>query len=436
MKKTTVRLISLGCSKNLVDSEKILGHLPLSRYRLVDEGEERADLAIVNTCGFIHDAREESIDTILELLEARKRGMVGEVLVTGCLSQRYREELQAEIPEVKAWFGARDNGELLRHLQLPYDPLDPRRHLSTPSHYAYLKISEGCDRTCSFCAIPQIRGGHISQPMDALVKEARLLAGRGVRELLLVAQDLSYYGLDQGGRSLLADLLRALAAIEGIRWLRMHYAYPNRFPEEVIGLMAREEKICKYLDIPIQHINDKLLRSMRRGHTRAATIDLLERLRSEVPGIALRTSLIVGYPGETDAAFDELFQFVRDFRFERLGVFSYSSEEGTNAYSLGDPVPAGVKEERLEAIMELQAGISLEKNQARVGQEMEVVVDRREGDLFVGRTRFDSPEVDNEVLIQPHEGLQPGSFVRVLITGATEFDLHGELSPDHLSKLQ
>ncbi len=430
MKKTTVRLISLGCSKNLVDSEKILGHLPVSRYRLVEGHDERADLAIVNTCGFIHDAREESIDTILELVEARKRGLVGEVLVTGCLSQRYREELQAEIPEVAAWFGARDNSQLLQHLQLPYDHLSPKRHLCTPPHYAYLKIAEGCDRSCSFCAIPMIRGAHVSQPIDALVQEAAALARQGVKELLLVAQDLSYYGIDLSGKPTLSELLQALAALEGVRWLRLHYAYPHRFPEEVIDLMAREEKICNYLDIPIQHINDSLLRSMRRGHSKSETIALLEKLRSKVPGMAIRTTLMVGYPGETDQSFDELYHFVRDFRFDRLGVFSYSPEEGTSAYALGNPVPAAVKEERLEAIMELQSGISLEKNQARIGQVMEVLVDRKEDTLFVGRTQFDSPEVDNEVLIRSDSPLQPGSFVQVAITGASEFDLYASHTGD------
>lgn len=430
MKKTTVRLISLGCSKNLVDSEKILGHLPVSRYRLVEGHDERADLAIVNTCGFIHDAREESIDTILELVEARKHGLVGEVLVTGCLSQRYREELQAEIPEVAAWFGARDNSQLLQHLRLPYDPLSPKRHLCTPPHYAYLKIAEGCDRSCSFCAIPMIRGAHVSQPIDALVQEAAALARQGVKELLLVAQDLSYYGIDLGGKPTLSELLQALVGLEGIRWLRLHYAYPHRFPQEVIDLMAREEKICNYLDIPIQHINDSLLRSMRRGHSKSGTIALLEKLRSKVPGMAIRTTLMVGYPGETDQSFDELYHFVRDFRFDRLGVFSYSPEEGTSAYALGDPVPAAVKEERLEAIMELQSGISLEKNQARIGQVMEVLVDRKEDTLYVGRTQYDSPEVDNEVLIRTDSPLQPGSFVRVAITGASEFDLYASHTGD------
>ncbi len=424
MKKTTIRLISLGCSKNLVDSEKILGQLPAGRFRIVDGESPSADLAIVNTCGFIHDAREESIDTILELVEARRKGLIGQVVVTGCLSQRYMDELKEEIPEVAAWFGAREPDELLNYLQVRYRKEMLQRRLSTPSHYAYLKVSEGCDRSCSFCAIPMIRGPHVSQTPGLLVKEAGMLADKGVRELLLVAQDLSYYGIDLQSRSMLHELLQALCAVEGIRWIRLHYAYPHLFPEGVIDLMASEEKICSYLDIPLQHINDDILRSMRRGHSRRGSIALLEKIRRKVPGIALRTTLMVGYPGESDQAFRELYDFVGDFRFDRLGVFTYSPEEGTRAHPLGDPVPAHIKQERMEAIMDLQAQISLEKNQSMIGKSLEVVIDRQEGQYFVGRTQYDSPEVDNEVLVRSDTPLPPASFVQVTIEGAEAFDLY------------
>lgn len=431
MKKASIKLITLGCSKNLVDSEKILGQLPTDRFYLMHEGEEAADIVIINTCGFINDAKEESIDTILQMVEARKKGLVREVIVTGCLSERYKEELQQEIPEVDAWFGARNPGELFDYLRAVYTDANPERFVTTPPHYAYLKISEGCDRTCSFCAIPIIRGNHVSLPVDLLVKESTLLAEKGVKELILVAQDLSYYGIDLMGKPLLGALLKALCRVKGLQWLRLHYAYPHKFPGDVIQLMASEPVICKYLDIPLQHINDDILYSMRRGHTKKGTLHFLEKIRKAVPGIALRTTLMVGYPGETEAAFKELAYFVREMRFDRLGVFTYSPEEGTKAYGLGDPVPESLKQERAEALMELQAGISYEINRSKIGRVMQVIVDSEEKDFFLGRTEYDSPEVDNDLIIEKAPGLMPGQFIQARITGATEFELRAK--PDHIA---
>lgn len=426
-KKTTIKLITLGCSKNLVDSEKILGQLPEDRFSLVHEGADAADIVLINTCGFINDAKEESIDAILEVVEARKKGLVREVIVTGCLSERYMETLRQEIPEVDAWFGARDPAGLFRYLRAAYAGSDPRRFLTTPRHYAYLKISEGCDRTCSFCAIPLIKGNYVSASVDELVREAELLSGKGVKELLLVAQDLSYYGMDLYGKPLLGALLRALCGVNGIHWLRLHYAYPYKFPDDILQLMASEPKICKYLDIPLQHISDAILYSMRRGHTKKGTLHFLEKIRKAVPGIALRTTLMVGYPGESDREFKELEDFVGEIRFDRLGVFTYSPEEGTRAYGLGDPVPESIKQERAEALMELQAGISHEKNRSKVGQVLQVVIDSEEKDFFLGRTEFDSPEVDNDVLVEKAPGLLPGQFIRARIKGASAFELHARL---------
>jgi ribosomal protein S12 methylthiotransferase len=426
-KKTSVRVITLGCSKNLVDSEKILGQLPPDRFNIVQEGATKVNIVIINTCGFIQDAKEESIDTILETLEAKKNGLVDEVLVTGCLSERYHDELKKEIPEADAWFGVHQPGDLFDYLQEKYLDDNPRRLLTTPGHYAYLKIAEGCDRTCSFCAIPMIRGAYRSQPINQLVEEAQLLAGKGVKELILIAQDLSYYGYDLTGKSMLGKLIQELTEISGVEWIRLHYAYPHNFPVEVINLMASNQKICRYLDIPLQHIDDEILRSMRRGHSKAGTLSFLEMIRKEVPGLALRTTLMVGYPGETEAAFRELMDFVEQMRFDRLGVFSYSPEEGTRAYAFGDPVPGNVKEERLEAIMELQSGISLQINKNKIGQQFRVMVDREENEYFIGRTEFDSPEVDNEVLITKDSKLTAGQFANVFIDDASEFDLYGHL---------
>ncbi len=426
-KKTSLQVVSLGCSKNLVDSEKILGQLSPGKFSIQEAGRGDADIVIINTCGFIHDAREESIDTILQYIQLKNEGKHEKVIVCGCLSQRYMQELKNEIPEVDAWFGVAATHDLYAYLNEPYHETLHNRHLTTPNHYAYLKIAEGCDRTCSFCAIPIIRGPYQSASINNLVAEARLLAGKGVKELLLVAQDLSYYGFDLSKKPMLTALLEALADIRGIEWIRLHYAYPNNFPESVLEMMAGNPKICNYLDIPLQHINDDILRSMRRGHSRQQTINFLEKVRRLVPGIALRTTLMVGYPGETEEAFQELYDFVETTRFDRLGVFTYSPEEGTRAFELGDPVTAAVKNRREEKIMSLQAGISFDINQARVGKTFRVIIDRKDGEYLVGRTEYDSPEVDNEVLIAPQNGPEPGQFADVLITGAEEFDLYGKL---------
>ncbi len=426
MKKTTIKVITLGCSKNLVDSEKIMAQLPVDRFQLKHDGQHSADIVIINTCGFINDAKEESIDTILEVLAARKSGLVGEVLVTGCLSERYKNELMQEMPEVDAWFGVRNPADLFAYLKENYIAGDPQRLVTTLAHYAYLKIADGCDRTCSFCAIPMIRGAYRSLPPELLVRETMMLAAKGVKEIILVAQDLSYYGIDMAGKPLLAQLLQSLCKVNGIEWIRLHYAYPHNFPDDVIRLMASEPKICNYLDIPLQHINDNILRSMRRGHDKEGTIRFLERLRKGVPGIALRTTLMVGYPGETEEMFYELMDFVRMMRFDRLGVFNYSPEESTRAYSLGDPVKPSVKQERAETIMSQQSEISYEINQSRIGQRLKVIIDREEPSFFAGRTEYDSPEVDNEVIIEKTPHLKPGQFIMATVTGASEYDLHAK----------
>lgn len=426
VKKTTLQVVSLGCSKNLVDSEKILGQLPSERFSIIEEGRGDPDIVIVNTCGFIHDAKEESIDTILQIIEKKKKGIHKKVLVCGCLSQRYTEELKHLIPEVDGWFGVASAKDIFNYISESYRDDLHERHLTTPNHYAYLKISEGCDRTCSFCAIPIIRGPYHSVSIDSLVEEATMLAAKGVKELLLVAQDLSYYGYDLSKKPMLAELLKALTRVDGVEWIRLHYAYPNNFPEDVLQLMAENPKICNYLDIPLQHINDNLLLSMRRGHSKRQTIRFLEKVRNFVPDIALRTTLMVGYPGETKEAFQELCDFVEAVRFDRLGVFTYSPEEGTRAFKLGDPVLLADKNRREEAIMSLQAAISLDINEAKVGKTYRVLIDRIDGEYLVGRTEYDSPEVDNEVLIPLQKGLYPGQFTDILITKAEEYDLYGK----------
>ncbi len=435
MKKKSINIITLGCSKNLVDSEKILGQLSPDRFVLSHDADGAADIVIINTCGFINDAKEESIDTILQYAAAKKQGQIEELLVTGCLSQRYKEELIKEIPEAGAWFGVEEPHELFAYLNQRYQPGLPDRMITTPGHYAYLKIAEGCDRTCSFCAIPLIRGKFRSVPVDALVEEATQLAKKGVRELLLVAQDLSYYGIDLERKPLLGSLLNALSEIEGIEWIRLHYAYPKNFPQEVIGIMAENPKICRYLDIPIQHISDKILRSMRRGHNKKETLELLDKFREQIPGVALRTTLMVGYPGETPTEFKELMEFVRQYRFERLGVFTYSPEEGTGAYSLKDTIPLEEKQRRADQLMELQEQISLEINQDRIGERFKVIIDREEAQYIVGRTQFDSPEVDNEVLIEKSREVHVGEFYEVLIHDAGPFELFGRLETDPYSSI-
>jgi ribosomal protein S12 methylthiotransferase len=426
----TVNIITLGCSKNLVDSEHLLAQFRVAGYCVLhDDYEHPADLVIINTCGFILDAKEESVETILSFLEKKKRGRMGRLFVMGCLSERYREELETELPEVDGFFGV---WEMPRILEAAGTRLDRElltdRELTTPSHYAYLKVAEGCNRTCSFCAIPGIRGRQRSIAMENLVAESRKLAGKGVRELILIAQDLTGYGTDLYGRRALPDLLRALVQVEGVEWIRLHYAYPTGFPDEVIDLMASEEKICNYLDIPIQHINDAILASMGRGHNRARIEQLLGRFREKIPDVAIRTTVLTGFPGETEEAFRELTDFLSGFRFDRLGVFPYSHEENTPAYrDFEDTVPAKVKMRRAEAVMELQQQISLELNRARMGKTFRVIIDRKEGDYYIARTQYDSPDVDNEVLIPAGRDMEPGTFCHVRITEAAEFDLYGEV---------
>ena len=428
MKK--INVITLGCSKNTVDSEHLMARLAAAGYEvLFDSDRTDAKVVVINTCGFIGDAKQESIEMILRAAAAKQAGKIEKLFVVGCLSERYADELRAEIPEVDEYFGARTWDGIVRALGASEDPaLATERRLTTPRHYAYLKISEGCNWKCGYCAIPLIRGEHVSVPMEEVEQEARKLAAQGVKELMVIAQDTTYYGLDRYGRRMLAELLRRLCRIEGIEWIRLHYAYPAAFPDEVIEVMASEPKICKYLDIPFQHISDAQLASMHRRHTKAEAMELIHRLRSAIPDLALRTTLLVGYPGETEADFAELMEFVRDVRFERLGVFAYSEEEGTwSAEKLRDDIPEEVKQERVERIMALQNEISLENNRRRVGRTERVLIDSRQGDYYVGRTQYDSPEVDQEILI-PVAGkrLLRGHFYDVSVTSAADYDLYGE----------
>jgi ribosomal protein S12 methylthiotransferase len=434
--KTTrhkVNIITLGCSKNLVDSEVLMGQLAAAHIDVVHESDEPSDVVVVNTCGFINDAKEESIETILRYAEAKKEGLVGKVYVMGCLSQRYRKELEAEMLEVDGFYGVNDLPKILKALGVDYrKELVGERLLTTPGHYAYLKISEGCNKKCSFCAIPLIRGKHVSRPMEDLVHEATHLAAHGVKELILIAQDLTFYGYDLYRERMLAGLLENLSKIEGIEWIRLHYAYPSDFPIEIADVIQNNPKVCNYLDIPLQHISDPLLRSMNRGVTKEKTYRLLETVRGKTPGIAIRTTLIVGYPYETEEHFEELKAFVREQRFDRLGVFTYSPEEKTSAFYLHDAVPEEVKKARMEEIMEIQQEISLEKNQEKVGKEFKVLIDRKEGDLYVGRSEYDSPEVDNEILIESAIPLQTGNFYQVKIEKADFFDLYGAITNHNL----
>lgn len=428
MKK--INVITLGCSKNTVDSEHLMARLAAAGYEVVFDSERAdADTVVINTCGFIGDAKRESIETILAAAAAKQAGRIKHLFVTGCLSERYADELRAEIPEVDDYFGARDWSGIIAALGAESrDDLATERMLTTPDHYAYLKISEGCNWLCGYCAIPLIRGKHVSVPIETVLEEARRLAARGVRELMVIAQDTTYYGIDLYGRRRLADLLTELCRIDGIEWVRLHYAYPASFPDEVIDTMAREPKICKYLDIPFQHISDRMLSAMKRRHTKAEAMDLVRRLRERIPDIALRTTLLVGYPTETEADVAELEEFVREARFDRLGVFPYSEEEGTySAENLPDDVPDEEKQRRADRIMALQERISLENNLARVGRVMRVVVDSRQGDYYVARSEYDSPEVDQEILI-PAAGrrLLRGRFYDVRITGAEDYDLYAE----------
>ncbi|HJA98886.1 MAG TPA: 30S ribosomal protein S12 methylthiotransferase RimO [Candidatus Alistipes avicola] len=429
MKK--INVITLGCSKNTVDSEHLMAQLAAAGYTLTHDSDRTdAKIVVINTCGFIGDAKQESIDMILRAAAAKQAGKIERLFVVGCLSQRYAEELRAELPEVDEFFGVNDWDDIVRVLQGTPDPaLATERQLTTPKHYAYLKIGEGCNWKCGYCAIPLIRGSHVSVPMETLLEEAEKLAARGVRELIVIAQDTTYYGLDLYGRRRLAELLEALCRIDGIRWIRLHYAYPTAFPDDVIEVMAREPKICKYLDIPFQHISDNQLKAMQRRHTKADAYALIAKLRKAIPDLALRTTLLVGYPGETEADFEELLEFVRTVRFDRLGVFPYSEEEGTySAQNLTDDVPEAVKQERVDRIMALQQKISLENNRRRIGSTVQVIIDSKQGDYYVGRSQYDSPEVDQEILIRPdNKRLIRGCFYRVRIKEAEDYDLYGEL---------
>ncbi len=425
-----LNLITLGCSKNTVDSEHLAAQLAQSGYVVVFDSDSRADVVVINTCGFIGDAKQESIETILAAVQAKEEGLIDELFVIGCLSERYADELRAEIPEVDQYFGVKDWAAIVERLGGKHrTELQTTRLTSTPPHYAYLKIAEGCNWKCGYCAIPLIRGKHISVPMEQLLDEARNLAAEGVRELMVIAQDTTYYGIDLYGERRLAELLEQLCRIEGIEWIRLHYAYPTAFPQDVIEVMAREKKICKYLDIPFQHISDNMLSAMKRRHTKAEAMELIARLRKAIPDIALRTTLLVGYPGEREEDVRELEEFVREVRFERLGVFPYSEEEGTySATNLRDDVPEEEKERRAARIMRLQEDISLQNNERRVGEELCVIVDSRQGDYYVARSEYDSPEVDQEILIAAtHRQLRRGKFYRVRITAADNYDLYGEV---------
>lgn len=427
--KGRINIITLGCSKNLVDSEYLLRQLYDAGYEVMyDEDKEQSDVVILNTCGFILDAKEESINAILEQIRRKNDGDVGKVVVMGCLSERYKDELSKEMPEVDAFFGVWDHKEIIEYLGVDFQSGKMTdRYITTPSHYAYLKISEGCNRQCAFCAIPGIRGKQVSKRIEDLYTEAKNFAGRGVQELILIAQDLTNYGIDLYGKRNLAELLEKLSEIDELEWIRLHYAYPTGFPEEVIEVMLKNPKVCKYMDIPIQHINSRILNEMNRGHDRKSLEDLLAAFRRQIPDVALRTTILVGFPGETEEEFDELYRFVEKFRFDRLGVFSYSHEDDTPAANMDDNVSEEVKQDRADRIMSLQQQISLEKNAAKVGKTMRVLIDRQEPDYFVGRTEFDSPEVDNEVLISTERDLELGAFYNVKIIEAEEFDLIGEI---------
>ena len=426
LKKNKINVVTLGCSKNVYDSEVLMGQLKANDKEVVHE--EEGNIVVINTCGFIANAKEESVNTILEYVQKKEEGAVDKVFVTGCLSERYKPDLQKEIPNVDEYFGTSELPGLLKALGADYKhELIGERLTTTPKNYAYLKIAEGCDRPCSFCAIPLMRGKHKSTPIEELVTEAEKLAGKGVKELILIAQDLTYYGLDLYKKRNLAELLEALVKVEGIEWIRLHYAFPAGFPMDVLDVMNREPKVCNYLDIPLQHISDSILKSMRRGTTEAKTTKLLKEFREAVPEMTIRTTLIVGYPGETEEDFEILKNWVIAMRFERLGCFTYSHEENTHAYSLVDDVPEEVKQERANIIMEIQSQISWELNQHKVGETFRCIIDRKEGNYFIGRTEFDSPDVDNEVLIDATKHyVKQGEFVNVKITEAADFDLYGE----------
>jgi ribosomal protein S12 methylthiotransferase len=429
IKKDKVNIITLGCSKNMVDSEVLSGQLQANAFDVVHENKKLDhNIVIVNTCGFIDKAKEESVNTILDQVDLKKKGKLDKVYVTGCLSERYKQNLETEIPEVDAYFGTMELPGLLAVLNADYKTeLVGERLLSTPSHYAYMKISEGCNRTCSFCAIPLMRGDHRSKPMEELIVEAEKLVKMGVKELMLIAQELTYYGLDLYKKRMLPELLKKLAAVEGIEWIRLHYAYPSKFPLDIIDVMKEEPKICNYLDMPLQHASDNMLKAMKRQITRQEMKDLIGEIRSRIPGICLRTTLIAGFPGETREDVEEVKEFLAEMQFDRVGIFTYSHEEDTSAHAMEDTLSAEEKEARAQEIIEFQQEISFEKNQSMIGQTLKVIVDKKEAGRYIGRTEFDSVEVDNEVIIHSSRKLNPGDFVNVIITKAYDYDLEGDV---------
>lgn len=429
LKQNKVNIITLGCSKNLVDSEVLSGQLKANEIPVVHENEQQDhNIVVVNTCGFIDKAKEESVNTILEQVALKEAGKLDKVLVTGCLSERYRQDLALEIPEVDAWFGTLELPFILKELEADFKKeLLGERLLSTPKHYAYLKISEGCNRTCSFCAIPLMRGSHVSKPIEDILTEAEHLVKNGVKEIMLIAQELTYYGLDLYKKRALAELLDKMAQIEGLRWIRLHYAYPTKFPMEILEVIRKHDNICNYLDIPLQHCSDKMLKAMKRQITRQEMIDLINQIREAVPGIAIRTTMITGFPGETEEDVEDMKAFLEEMQFERVGIFTYSHEENTSAYELEDTLSSEEKEKRAQEIMEVQQEISYAKNQDYIGREMMVLIDKIEAGRYIARTEFDSVEVDNEVIINTEEDLPIGDFVKVRITKAYDYDLEAEL---------
>lgn len=438
LKRDKVNIITLGCSKNMVDSEVLSGQLLANEIDVVHESAKKDhNIVVVNTCGFIDKAKEESVNTILDQVALKKKGSLDKVYVTGCLSHRYREDLEKEIPEVDAWFGTMELPLMLKQFEADYKAeLLGERLLATPKHYAYLKISEGCNRTCAFCAIPLMRGGHVSRPVEELVKEAESLVKKGVKEILLIAQELTYYGLDLYKKRMLPDLLHRLADVKGLEWIRLHYAYPSKFPLEILDVIRERDNVCNYLDMPLQHASDQMLKAMRRQITKSEMTDLIHTIRDRVPGICLRTTLIAGFPGETQQDVAELKGFLQEHRFDRVGIFTYSHEEGTSGYELKDDVPAEEKQRRAEEIMEVQQEISYEKNQEKLGKVFKTLIDKKEAGRYLGRTEYDSVEVDNEVIIQSDKKLAIGEFVNVRITKAYDYDLEGEVVDEPVQKAE
>ncbi len=427
--RRTIRVVTLGCAKNTVDSEVLMGQLRLNNIRVLHDDEKgREDTVIINTCGFINDAKEESVNTILQYIEAKKRGKLKQVFVMGCLSERFKKPLQVEIPEVDEYFGVNDLQDIVKSIGASYrNDLLGERVLTTPSHYAYLKIAEGCNRSCSFCAIPGIRGKHISRPIEDILAEAKLLASQGVKEIMLISQDLTYYGLDLYKKQLLPDLVEKLSDLKLFKWIRLHYLFPSTFPDRLLDVMAQRDDVCNYIDIPLQHINNRILKSMKRGVTSDDTRKLIQNFRDKLPGAAIRTAFIVGYPGETQTEFQELIEFIKEVKFDRVGVFTYSHEEDTDAFNHNDDVSLDEKQERADELMYFQQGIAESLNMAKVEHSYEVVIDRLEGDYYIGRTQFDSPDIDNEVLIEAVSNLKIGEFYKVKITKTDVFDLYGTI---------